>query len=101
MTQDAQPSIDLLSHLPAGWTINLSWFNDDYPCVTVTLSRDHGKERVEAFGHGNTLVAALGWAVHDALVLIARAEEKAKPPLRGLVFIENDGTMRPATWRDT
>lgn len=68
---------DLLSLLPHGWNVKVEWFNDDYPCVTLTLSRDFGRVSHAAHGHGDTLHAALDYAVHDALALVARAEKAA------------------------
>lgn len=72
-----------LTLLPAGWDVSLRWFNDDYPCVTLTLTRDYGRVKHEAFGHGESLFAALEYAVGDVLVLIARAERTAHEAAHG------------------
>ena len=55
-----------LEAIPAGWNVTLEWHQDDWPCVTATLSRDHG--RVTKVGHGNAadIGAALAAAVEEA-----------------------------------
>lgn len=62
---------NLFGLLPHGWNVSVQWHQDDYPCVTLTLTQDFGRVRRETNGHGATLEIAFKMAVDEMLALLA------------------------------
>jgi hypothetical protein len=69
---------DLFGSLPHGWNVSVQWHQDNYPCVTLTLTQDFGRVRRDANGHGASLETAFKMAVDEMLALLASDEESAQ-----------------------
>lgn len=68
------PQIRNLGDLPKDWQVELVWYNDDYPCVTLVLSRDHGRIKLTSSNCSDVLYNAIDSAVQDMLIKIFKYE---------------------------
>lgn len=57
-----------LAAIPQGWRVTMDWHNDEWPCVEVRVSRDHGRETHSGHGNARDLPTATCAAIQEALV---------------------------------